>query len=200
MNCKLKAAAFNNNVFAAQCNAITDNSTLPQLTYLITARLNIMQIGDNDILTILKTLKTGGKLEVPDEISTELILLCGDTILPPLKIIFNNILVIGIFPDIWKAANVVLIRKKEDKQLLKNYRPISLLPIRAKIFEKLLFQHLYNYFHSNNLITEKQSWFQPGVYTTNQLIDLFNEIHCSLDNWSKRNRGTSPESLHNLPS
>ena len=152
MNCKLKAAAFNN-VFAAQCNPIINNSTLPQLTYLTTARLNIKQIEDNDLLSILKTLKTG-KSKGPDEISTKMILLCGDTILPTLKIIFNNILVTGIFPDIWKAANVVPIHKKDDKQPLKNYRPISLLPICAKIFEKLLFKHLYNYFHSNNLITE----------------------------------------------
>ena len=173
MNCKLKAAAFNN-VFAAQCNPITNNSTLPQLTYLTTARLNIMQIEYNDILSILKTLKTG-KSKGPDEISTKMILLCGDTI-------FNNILVTGIFPDIWNAANVVPIHKKEDKQLLKNYRPLSLLPICAKIFEKFLFKHLYNYFHSNNLITEKQSGFRQGDATTNQLIDLVNEIHCSFDN------------------
>ena len=110
-----------------------------------------------------------------------MILLCGDTILPPLKIIFDNILVTGIFPDIWKATNVVPIHKKEHKQLLKNYRPISLLPICAKIFEKLSLKHLDNYFQSNNLITEKQSGFRPGDSTTNQLIYLVNEIHCSFE-------------------
>ena len=77
---------------------------------------------------------------------------------------------------------MVPIHKKEDKGLLKNYRPISFLPICAKIFEKLLFKHLYNYFHSNNLITEKQSGFQTGDSTANQFIDLVNEIHCSFDN------------------
>ena len=77
---------------------------------------------------------------------------------------------------------MVPIHKKENKQLLKNYRPISLLPICANIFEKLLFNHLYNYFHSNNRITERQSGFRPGDSTTNQLIDLVNEIHCSFDN------------------
>ena len=86
VNCKLKAAAFNN-VFAAQCNPITNNNTLPQLTYLTTARLNIMQIDDNDIHPILKTLKTG-KSNGPGVISTKMLLLCGDTILPPLNIFF----------------------------------------------------------------------------------------------------------------
>ena len=124
-----------------------------------------MEIDDDDIFSILKTLKTG-KSNGPDEISTKMILLCGDIILPPFKIIFYNILVTSIFPDIWKPANVAPIQKKGDKQLLKNYRPITLLPICAKIFEKLLFKHLYNYFHSNNLITEKQPGFRPGDSTT----------------------------------
>ena len=72
-----------------------------------------MQIDDNDKLPILKTLKTG-KSNGPDEISTKMLLLCDDTISPPLKIMFNNILVTGIFSDIWKAANMIPIHKKED--------------------------------------------------------------------------------------
>ena len=53
------------------------------------------------------------------------------------------------------------IFKKENKQPVKNYRPISLLPIiMAKVFERLLFRTVYNYFKSNNLITKKQSGFR----------------------------------------
>ena len=64
-----------------------------------------------------------------------------------------------------------------NNQLVKNYMPISLLPICAKIFETLLFKHLENYFQSNNLITKKQSGVRPGDSTTNQLIDFHHEIH-----------------------
>ena len=109
-------------------------------------------------------------------------MLCGNALVKPLKIIFENILKTGIFPEQWKQANVVPIHKKENKQFLKNYRPISLLPICAKIFEKVLFKYLYDYFDSNNLITKKQSGFRPGDSTTNQLIDFVNEIHQSFDN------------------
>ena len=91
---------------------------------------------------------------------------------PCLNIICNNILTTGIFPDVWKKSNILSIIKKEDKQLSKNDRPISLLPILCKIFEKLLFKNLYNYFHSNNLIAIKQSGFCPGDSNTNQLIEL----------------------------
>ena len=66
--------------------------------------------------------------------------------------------------------------KKGDKQLIKNYRPISLLPICGKILEKIIFNNLYSYLHANNL-TKNQSGFRPGDSTTNQLLYLLDEIH-----------------------
>ena len=67
--------------------------------------------------------------------------------------------------------------KKGDKQLIKNYRPISLLHICGKILEKIIFKNLYSYLHANNLLTKKQSGFRPGDSTTNQLLYLLDEIH-----------------------
>ena len=52
----------------------------------------------------------------------------------PLKIIFEESLRKGIFPEIWKKSNVVSIHEKEDKTLMKDYRLVSLLPIYVKIF------------------------------------------------------------------
>ena len=62
----------------------------------------------------------------------------------------------------WKVANVKPIYKKDDKQLVKNYRPISLLPICGKIFEKIVFGNLYSYLSGNGLRTKKQSEFGLG--------------------------------------
>ena len=61
---------------------------------------------------------------------------------------------------------------KGDKQLIKNYRPILLLPICGKILEKIIFKNLYSYLHTNNLVTKNQSGFRPGDSTTNQLYLL----------------------------
>lgn len=58
-----------------------------------------------------------------------------------------------IFPDQWKEANITPVHKKKDKQTVSNYRPISLLSIFAKVFEKIDFKNLYNYLTANNLIT-----------------------------------------------
>ena len=74
----------------------------------------------------------------------------------------------------YKAA---VAAKKEDKQLTKNYRPISLLPICGKFFEKIVFNNLYSYLNTNKLLTKNQSGFRPGDSTTNQLLFLVNEIH-----------------------
>ena len=55
----------------------------------------------------------------------------------------------AIYHDMWKLANAIPIFKKGDKQLIKNYRPISLLPICGKVFEKFFFNNLYNYLNGN---------------------------------------------------
>ena len=52
---------------------------------------------------------------------------------------------------------------KKDKQTVSNYRPISLLPLFAKIFERIIYKNLYNFLVTNNLITKNQSGFTPGI-------------------------------------
>ena len=117
-----------------------------------------------------------------DGISGQMLLLCDGSVILPLKIIFRNILLTSIYPDSWKFSNVIPIFKKGDKQLIKNYRPISLLPICGKILEKIIFNNLYSYLNANNLITNNQSSFRPGDSTTNQLLYLVNEIHQAFEN------------------
>ena len=72
--------------------------------------------------------------------------MCGKTLVYPLKLIFKASIE-GVFPDCWKKTNVVPIHKKESKNLLKNYRPISLLPIFGKIYERIILTLLTNYLH-----------------------------------------------------
>ena len=88
-----------------------------------------------------------------DNISIRIIKIFGKSICKPLELIFRNSLAVGKFPQIWKKANVIPIHKKNEKNLLKNYRPISLLPICSKIFERLIFNSIYNYISKNNLLS-----------------------------------------------
>ena len=52
--------------------------------------------------------------------------------------------------------------KKRDKNLLTNYRPISLIPVLGKIFKKVIYNNLYPYFETNNIITPFQSGFRKN--------------------------------------
>ena len=72
-----------------------------------------------------------------DKLSIKMIKMCEKTLVNPLKLIFKTSIQEGVFPDYWKKAYVVPIHIKESKNLLKIYRPISLLPIFGKIYEKI---------------------------------------------------------------
>ena len=175
INCKEKAKLFND-FFANQCTLIINDSILPDFQYITEARIDSFEIREDSILSLIRNLNPN-KATGSDEISGQMLLICDDTVVLPLLIIFRSILEKSIYPDQWKLANVVPIYKKEDKQLVKNYRPISLLPICGKIFEKLVFDSLYPYLVSNNLITKNQSGFIPKDSCTNTLLFLINEIH-----------------------
>ena len=64
---------------------------------------------------------------------------------------------------------------------MKNYRPISLLPIFGKIFERVIFKDLFSYFHKNELFTKCQSTFLLGHSYISQLLSIVHDINSSSD-------------------
>ena len=179
LNCREKAQYFNE-YFSQQCNPVINNSVLPLLRFLTNKRLDHLTIKDNEIISLIRKINPN-KATGSDGISGQMLLLCDESVTLPLQIIFKNILKTSIYPTIWKLANVTPVFKKGDKQLIKNYRPISLLPICGKIFEKIIFNNMYTYLHTNNLLTKNQSGFRPGDSTINQLLYLLDEIHQAFD-------------------
>ena len=139
-----------------------------------------MRFSEDDIAKILQNLDPN-KAHGHDQFSIHISKMCGKTICEPLESIFCEYLNTGLFPLEWKKANLVPVYKKGNKQCLKNYRPVSLLPICGKIFEKLIFNEIFKLFNENNLISPKQSGFKPGDSCINQLISITHEIYESLD-------------------
>ena len=78
-------------------------------------------------------------------------------------------------------ANVIPVHKKNEKNLINNYRPISLLPICGRIFEKLIFNNLYTYIFSNGFITDKQSGYRKDDSTVKQLLAITHDINKTFD-------------------
>ena len=107
--------------------------------------------------------------------------ICGDTIGKPLELIFKQALTTGVFPYEWKKGNIVPCYKKGDKQNLGNYRPVSLLHIYGKFFERLIFNGMFSFFLTKNLLALNQSGFKPGDSCINQLPSIIHEIYSSFD-------------------
>ena len=65
--------------------------------------------------------------------------------------------------------------------MLKNYRPISLLPICGKVFEKCIYNSLYSYLESNDILSKSQSGFRKGDSCISQLLAATHEIYSNFD-------------------
>ena len=68
------------------------------------------------------------------------------------------------------------------KNLIKNYLPVSLLPIFSKIYERVIYNVLFNYFKSNKLFAPSQSGFVPDDSCIAQLLSIIYEMQTGFDN------------------
>ena len=135
-------AVFFNNFFAEECTPWKNDSKLPiNQIFLTKSRLSSLDINEDEILKIIRALNIH-KAHGHDDISIRMIKTCDRSLLKPLTILFQNSMKSSCYPFIWKRSNIIPLHKKNDKQLVKNYRPVSLLPIFGKIFEEIIFNRL----------------------------------------------------------
>ena len=80
-----------------------------------------------------------------NSISIGMLKTCGDIICKPLELILNKLFTGVLLPE-WEKGNIAPCYKKDDKQNLKNYHPVSLVPICRKIFERLIFNEIFRVF------------------------------------------------------
>jgi len=99
-----------------------------------------------------------------------------------LTIIFNRSIDEGIFPTAMKTAKVIPIYKNDSTFFVSNYRPISLLPIFSKIFEKLVYNRFIEFIDKNNILIKNQYGFQKNKSTELAVASLVSEITSSFEN------------------
>ena len=182
-NFQSKANIFNE-YFALQSRPLENDSVLPELFPKTNASLESIDISMSTIAKIIDTLNPN-KAHGVDNISIAMLKICAVEISIPLKLIFERCLDEGTFPASWKKANVQPIHKKGSRQYKTQYRPISLLPICSKIFEKILFDSMYAFLNENNLLSPNQSGFRPGDSTINQLLAITTEIYTAFENYEE---------------
>ena len=175
-----KKANLFNDFFASQCTPLSNNSTLPKKYFLTEKRLITIDFNKDDILKIIRNLNVN-KAHGHDEISIRMLKICDSAVTEPLSILFKNCIGSGIFPNIWKMSHIIPTHKKNDKCLINNYRPVSLLPICSKIFERIIYNPVFLYLENNNLLTPNQSGFRPNDSCVNQLLSIVHKIYSDFD-------------------
>ena len=95
--------------------------------------------------------------------------------------LINNSFSTGIFPACLKQAIITPIYKSGDKQCMSNYRPISVLPLMSKIFERCVASRLVQYINKHSLISASQFGFREGKSTFDEIENLTEFIYSSLN-------------------
>lgn len=99
----------------------------------------------------------------------------------PLTHVINLSLIQGVVPDDLKSARVVPLYKKKDKTEIGNYRPVSILSIISKIYEKVVYDQVEGYLCNNDLLYKFQSGFRRGFSTDTCLVHLSDCIRFQMD-------------------
>ena len=176
-----KKAELFNDYFCKQADLNDSETSVPDITDILINGLEQITVTENEVEDILKILDTS-KAIGPDLLNPRLLKEAASILKYPLcSTLFNLSLTLSTFPSEWKYGNVTPVFKKDCPSNLKNYRPISLISILAKVMERLVYKHIYNYLIDNNLITSHQSGFTPGDSAVNQLLYITNEFGRALD-------------------
>jgi len=133
----------------------------------------------NEILNCLGKLKDGSPGH--DGLKPNIIKLCKNELVSPLLHIFNLSLAEGHVPLSLKKANTTPVFKAGDPTIFSNYRPISVLPVFAKVIERIMFTRTYSFLDSQNILSDNQFGFRKGLSTEMALITAIDYITDSLD-------------------
>ena len=117
----------------------------------------------------------------PDGITARMLREAAPAISASLTKLFNLSIQNSQLPDDWKIGNITPVHKKGKKELVENYRPISLTSLVVKTLERLIYNRVFAFVDSNNLLSNQQYGFRPGYSCTSQLILLFHTWAKNLD-------------------
>ena len=141
--------------------------------------LSCIELSQDEVLTVLKSVdpKKGAGC---DGIPSSFVKTCATELSTPLVLLFNQSLSSGYFPDMWKLSHIIPIFKNGNKNLVINYRPISKLCVFAKLFEKLIYNYIYN-------LVKRQIIFEQHGFLANRslesnLLEYLEFLKSNLDN------------------
>ena len=158
---------------------ITDVSETSQTnTSLNHSNFDFAHINPSDVLSAIKDLPATNSTGL-DNISSKMLKISANAIAAPLANIFNCSLEQTSFPNSWKRAVITPVFKKGDVYDTKNYRPISLLNIVSKCFEKIVCRQLSDFLEENSCLSNAQHGFRRKLSCETALLRLSNILFCA---------------------
>ena len=100
---------------------------------------------------------------------------------PILTELFNKSICLGHFPDSYKIARIIPIPKVSSAKEINQFRPISILPIFSKIFEKIVYLQLYNYCENSSVFDRYQYGFRRNRNTAGAILRLLQDVYNDLE-------------------
>ena len=159
---------------------ITLDPLTPFTTFLTHSNMSSLFLHDctaDEISKIISSLENGKSSDIPIRVIKK----SSHLISPILETHYNKLILQGEFPNELKLGKITPIYKKDDPELLENYRPVSTLPIFGKVFEKIIYERLYSFLTSQGIMNTKQFGFRKGHSTSHALNYSINHIEKALE-------------------
>ena len=138
-------------------------------------------VTENEIKNLSSELKSG-KSTGFDNISVSDVKSNIEYLAKPLTYIINLSISTGTVPSNIKLARVIPIHKNDSYSDFNNYRPISILPVFSKFYEKVIYNRFVSFINKHNMLYEHQYGFRSNYSTSMAVIQLVNQISSSIDN------------------
>ena len=159
------------------------NTNIDTISHIATPneKFTFSKISTEQVKQVIRKLvnnKATGVHDIPNRVLKD----CVDVIAPFLTGIFNCSLLSKIFPDDLKTGKVAPVFKCGDRDNLNNYRPITVLPTIARVFEKLIYQQLYQFLDKHKILGKQQYGFRSLHSTALALSEATNHWLMNIDN------------------
>ena len=134
-----------------------------------------------EIQLLIKNLKMKSNSS-PNDIPSNFLKIASCIVPEWLSKFFNKCMIIGKFPDSWKIAHNTPIPKLHSPSSSSEYRPISVLPVMSKLFEKVLYHRVYSYMTEHNLSDKRQYSFRENHSTELAITIIYDELLRNFNN------------------
>lgn len=138
-------------------------------------KFNFLHTDSEEIIKTFKSLKIKNTEDLWG-VSVKVMQSIIDIVAPYLAVVFNNCVDECVFPDLMKYSKVIPLFKSGSSSEPGNFRPVSVLPVLSKVFEKIMLNQLLHHFNINELFHNQQFGFTKGRSTTDAAASLMKHI------------------------